>query len=216
MVERKLKVKATEEDEIIDLDSLSLPPRLLRTLYLEGCLQRLPHWIPSLHNLVRVCLRWSKLRDIDPLQSFQGLPNLLELELDQAYEGEGLCFQSGGFQRLKRLSIYRLKGLRWVSVEAGSMPHLEELYIGNCKLVDKLPFGIEHLTSLKYLHFVYMSDGLITNLYRNLQDHNIIFDLLTLISGSCNLTKFRITNGCKEHFGSWIQVFQGSTKERNN
>ncbi|THF94033.1 hypothetical protein TEA_020442 [Camellia sinensis var. sinensis] len=166
---RSLGVKATEEDEIIDLDSLSLPPRLLRTLYLEGCLQRLPHWIPSLHNLVRVCLRWSKLRDIDPPQSFQGLPNLVELELDQAYEGEGLCFQSGGFQRLKRLSIYRLKGLRWVSVEAGSMPHLEELYIGNCKLVDELPFGIEHLTSLQYLNLVDMSDGLISNLYRDLQ-----------------------------------------------
>ncbi|CAL5432150.1 unnamed protein product [Camellia sinensis] len=136
-----------------------------------GCLQRLPHWIPSLHNLVRLCLRWSKLRNIDPLQSFQGLPNLVELELDQACEGEGLCFQFGGFQRLKRLSIYRLKGLRWVSVEAGSMPHLEELYIGNCKLVDELPFGIEHLTSLQYPNLVDMSNGLISNLYKDLQGY---------------------------------------------
>ncbi|GFZ16602.1 hypothetical protein Acr_25g0010110 [Actinidia rufa] len=78
---RSLVVNATEEAEIIDLNSLSLPPHLdfLGTLAPEGHLQKLPDRIPSLNNLVRIYFRWSKLRaDVDPLQ---GLPNLVMLEI---------------------------------------------------------------------------------------------------------------------------------------
>ncbi|XP_028070542.1 disease resistance protein RPM1-like [Camellia sinensis] len=147
-----LIVRATGEDEIIDLDSLSSPPQLLRTLCLEGSLRKVLHWIPSLHSLVRVTLRWSKLRDVDLLESLQGLPNLVELQLFQTHEGEELCFKAGGFQRLVRLYLGGLKGLRWVKVEAGSMPRLEELTMDECELVEELPFGIEHLTNLKSLN----------------------------------------------------------------
>ncbi|GMP52536.1 hypothetical protein CsSME_00018308 [Camellia sinensis var. sinensis] len=168
---RSLIIRATEEDEIIDLDSLSSPPQLLRTLFLEGSLHKLQHWIPSLHSLVRVSLAWSKLRD-DPLKSLEGLPNLVEVELLQTYEGEGLCFKVGGFQRLVRLYLNRLKGLRWVRVEVGSMPHLAELYIQNCELVEDLPSGIEHLTNLKLLELDDMTDELISRLNRNLEGGN--------------------------------------------
>ncbi|GMP52542.1 hypothetical protein CsSME_00018313 [Camellia sinensis var. sinensis] len=169
---RSLIVRATGEDEIIDLDSLSSPPQLLRTLYLEGSSHKVPHWIPSLHNLVKVMLRWSKLKDVDPLESLQGLPNLVQLQFIQTHEGEELCFKAGGFQRLVRLSLYELKGLRWVKVEAGSMPHLEELIIRRCELVEELPSGIEHLTNLKSLDLVDMSDGLISVLNRDLEREN--------------------------------------------
>ncbi|GMP83700.1 hypothetical protein CsSME_00037521 [Camellia sinensis var. sinensis] len=124
-----LYVTAIDEDEIIDLESLSSHPRLLQTLFLKGRLEKLPHWTSSLHSLVTVCLWWSKLRDADPLQCLQGLPNLVYLDLVQAYEGEGLCFKAGGFQRLKILLLIRLKGLKQVIVEEDAMPHLEELYI---------------------------------------------------------------------------------------
>ncbi|KAI8546990.1 hypothetical protein RHMOL_Rhmol07G0161800 [Rhododendron molle] len=154
---QSLFVGAEEEDEIIDLDSLSLAPRRLRTLYLKGRLQNLPHWIHSLHNLTRVCLWWSKLRDVDPLQSFQDLPNLVCLNLEEGYEGEGLCFKAGGFQRLKCLWLSRMKGLKWVRVEAGSMPLLEEARLLNCQSMKKLPLGIEHLANLKLLHLFGLS-----------------------------------------------------------
>ncbi|CAL5392905.1 unnamed protein product [Camellia sinensis] len=169
---RSLIVRATGDDKIIDLDSLSSPPPLLRTLRLEGSLRKVPHWIPSLHSLVRVILRWSKLRDVDPLESLQGLPNLVELRLFQTYEGAELCFKAGGFQRLVRLYLRRFKGLRWVKVEAGSMPYLEQLFIRQCGLVEELPSGIEHLTSLKSLQLVDMSDGLISSLNRDLEGGN--------------------------------------------
>ncbi|KAL7217977.1 hypothetical protein ACSBR2_011242 [Camellia fascicularis] len=46
---RSLIVRATGEDEIIDLDSLSIPPLLLRTLYLDGSLLKIPgaHYLTS-------------------------------------------------------------------------------------------------------------------------------------------------------------------------
>ncbi|KAK9928108.1 hypothetical protein M0R45_025262 [Rubus argutus] len=48
-----LSITSREEDEIIDLQHLSSPPLLLQRLYLRGRLETLPHWIPSLHSLVR-------------------------------------------------------------------------------------------------------------------------------------------------------------------
>ncbi|KAL7218021.1 hypothetical protein ACSBR2_011286 [Camellia fascicularis] len=168
----KAPTEIGREDEIIDLDSFSSPPQLLRTLCLEGSLHKVPHWIPSLHSLVRVILRWSKLRDVNPLESLQDLPNLVDLELLQTHEGAELCFKAGGFQRLVRLCLCGLKGLRWVNVEAGSMPHLEELTISECELVEELPSGIEHLTNLEYLELSDISDGLILSLNRDLERGN--------------------------------------------
>ncbi|XP_058224553.1 disease resistance protein RPM1-like [Rhododendron vialii] len=164
---QSLFVGAKEEDEIIDLDSLSSAPRRLRTLYLIGRMQNLPHWIQSLHNLTRVFLGWSKLRDVDPLQSFQDLPNLVYLHLKVAYEGEGLCFKAGGFRTLRFLWLARMGGLKWVRVEAGSMPLLEVARLSDCKSMKKLPSGIEHLTNLKFLDLGDLSDSLILGLDRD-------------------------------------------------
>ncbi|XP_059638757.1 disease resistance protein RPM1-like [Cornus florida] len=162
---RSLMVISTGEDEILDVQSLpsNLPPQFLRNLYLQGCLEKLPHWIPSLDNLVRLDLRWSKLRD-DPLQSLQDLPNLMNIGLDQAYQGEDLCFKAGGFPMLKKLSLTRLKGLRRVTMEEGAMPHLEKLYIFDCQLVKEIPSGIEHLTKLQKLDLFEMPMELLMKL----------------------------------------------------
>ncbi|KAL7217994.1 hypothetical protein ACSBR2_011259 [Camellia fascicularis] len=139
---RSLVVRATGEDEIIDLDSLSSPPQLLQTLYLGGSLHKVPHWIPSLHSLVRT------------------------------YEGEELYFKAGGFHRLVRLYLGGLKGLRWVKVEVGSMPHLKELTISEYELVKESPFGFEHLTNLRTLYLVDMSNGLISSQNKDLEGGN--------------------------------------------
>ncbi|XP_058201064.1 disease resistance protein RPM1-like [Rhododendron vialii] len=166
---RSLSVGAAEEDEIIDLDSLSLPPRLLQRLYLRGCLEKIPHWIPSLHNLKRLHLGWSKLKAVDPLQSLQHLPNLLHLGLHDAYVGDGLFFKAGGFQKLEQLSLAHLVELKWVIVESSSMPLLEKLNVRDCKLMMELPSGVEHLANLKDLNLIDMSETLISSLNRNLQ-----------------------------------------------
>ncbi|XP_028102439.1 disease resistance protein RPM1-like [Camellia sinensis] len=167
---RSLGVTSIEDDEILDLQSLSAAPQFLQRLYLTGRLEKLPQWITSLHGLTRLSLWWSKLRD-DPLKSLQDFPNLVRLSLAyEAYEGEGLCFKAGRFQRLKRLSLIRLKGLRWLTMEEGTMSRLEDLYFWNCELLEELPSGIEHLSNLKYLELSDMSNELISKLNPGVQD----------------------------------------------
>ncbi|CAL5436126.1 unnamed protein product [Camellia sinensis] len=119
--------------------------------------------IPEVIKLFHLRSSWSKLKD-DLLQSLQYLPNLIRLTMGQdAYEREGLCFKASGFQRLKFLSLGRLEGLRRLTVEKGTMPRLEELFIYSCNLVE-LPFGIEHLSNLNNLTLSDMPDTLIVKL----------------------------------------------------
>ncbi|CAL5359435.1 unnamed protein product [Camellia sinensis] len=166
---RSLDVSSIEQDEILDLQSLSPAPQFLQRLYLKGRLEKLPQWITSLHGLGNVCLWWSKLRD-DPLKCLQDLPNLVILSLvNEAFEAEGLCFKAGKFQRLKLLVLGRLKGLRWLTMEEGTMSRLEDLFIWNCELLEELPYGIKHLSKLKLLELTNMSDRLISMLNRDIQ-----------------------------------------------
>ncbi|PON63332.1 NB-ARC domain, LRR domain containing protein [Parasponia andersonii] len=122
-----LSITSVEEDEIVDLHHFSSPPLLLQRLYLSGRLESLPHWIPSLHSLVILCLKWSKLCD-DPIIVLQDLPNLAHLELCQ-----------------------------------GAMPCVEKLSIHWCKLLEKVPSGIEHLSNLKVLESFDMPEKLLRN-----------------------------------------------------
>lgn len=149
---RALSIASVEEEEIIDLQHLSSPPLLLQRLYMRGRLEALPHWIPSLPSLVRLSLKWSRLKE-DPLLSLRHIPNLVQLELCQVFLGDRLCFKAGGFRKLKILSLDKLDELRCIEVEMGAMDCLEKLSIQRCKLLENVPSGIEHLRELKVLEF---------------------------------------------------------------
>ncbi|GMY30835.1 disease resistance protein RPM1-like [Fagus crenata] len=125
-----LDVSSISENEIIDLQPISSPPQCLQRLHIKCHLEKLPEWIPQLQHLVRIRIFWSKLSD-DPLKAFQNLPNLLELQIsNQAYIGEQLHFQKGGFPKLKILILENLNGF----------PQLKEV-----------PSGIQHLRNLNDL-----------------------------------------------------------------
>ncbi|KAH0974600.1 hypothetical protein GBA52_016499 [Prunus armeniaca] len=156
---RSLSVSSVEKDKIIDLTHISCPPQFLQRLYLTGRLENLPHWISSLQNVVRLFLKWSRLKE-DPLVHLQGLPNLVHLELLQVYEGDCLHFKAGGFPSLKLLGIDKLDELKLVIMDEGAMPCLEKLIIQRCRLLKKVS-GIEHLQNLKLLEFFDMPDELI-------------------------------------------------------
>lgn len=158
-----LSITSIGDEEIIDLQHLSSPPLLIQRLYLRGRLETLPHWIPSLHGLVRLYLKWSRLKD-DPIVFLQHLPNLVHLELLQVYEGDSLCFRTGGFKKLKVLGLDKFSELRSMQVEAGAMPCVEKLIIQRCTLLKKVPIGIEYLTKLKVLEFFDMPEELIKTL----------------------------------------------------
>ncbi|KAJ6327080.1 hypothetical protein OIU78_014042 [Salix suchowensis] len=115
---------------------------------------------------VKLVLKWSQLSE-DPLLSLQHLPNLVHLELVQVYNGEMICFQANGFQRLKFLGINKLESLKVITVEQGAMPCLEKLIVQSCKELKRLPSGIEHLATLKVLEFFNMPKELIMTLQPN-------------------------------------------------
>ncbi|XP_017972645.1 PREDICTED: disease resistance protein RPM1 [Theobroma cacao] len=160
---RSLSIISIEEDEIIDVQHLISPPPLLQRLYLRGRLETLPHWIPYLHSLVKVYLKWSRLAE-DPLASLQNLPNLVHLELVQVYDGETLCFKAGGFKMLKHLGLDKFDELKWVQVQVGAMPRVQKLSIQRCKSMEKVPLGIEYLTKLNVLEFFDMPHEFIRTL----------------------------------------------------
>lgn len=154
-----LSVTSEGENKLIDLTLLSSPPPFLQRLYLSGRLQELPSWIPCLHSLARLFLKWSCLKH-DPLAYLQDLPNLSHLELLQVYDGDTLHFRCGKFKKLKVLGLDKFDGLNQVIVGKGAMPCLETLSIGRCESLKKVPSGIEHLTKLKLLEFFDMPDEL--------------------------------------------------------
>ncbi|KAB2598562.1 disease resistance protein RPM1-like [Pyrus ussuriensis x Pyrus communis] len=131
-----LILTAINEDVVLDLESISTPPQLIRSLCLIGRLEQLPGWISNLQHLVRITIYWSRLRD-SPLKALQNLPNLLELTLDyNAYDGVQLHFEEGGFQKLRELNLMAMMGLNSLIIDDGEVPS-----------------GIHHLRNLTYLCF---------------------------------------------------------------
>ncbi|KAF8370256.1 hypothetical protein HHK36_031703 [Tetracentron sinense] len=145
----------SSKGEVLDLQSLSSPPMLLQRLELSVNLEKFPNWISSLLNLKKLYLGKCGLSD-DPLGVLQALPNLVELTLHQTYDGEELCLKGGGFLTLKVLYFHGFERLKLVRVEEGAMPHLEVLHIMACKMLEKVPLGIECLANLKFLYFAHM------------------------------------------------------------
>ncbi|PIN23808.1 Apoptotic ATPase [Handroanthus impetiginosus] len=162
---RSLKISSFEKEGFMDLEYPLSPCtlRFLRHLMLCGRLERIPQWIGSLNALTRLILGWSGLQG-DSLEYIQGLPNLLELSLDCAYEGQEMIFKAGGFQRLDELALWRLRELRWVRVEKGSMPLLHTMTVRDCKSMVEMPTGIEYLKNLKWVFFSDMVEEFVERL----------------------------------------------------
>ncbi|KAF8409795.1 hypothetical protein HHK36_005874 [Tetracentron sinense] len=152
-----LSVTSIDKEELLDLQSISSPPWFIQRLYLDGRLEKLPNWIPLLSNLVRLRLGWSRLSN-KSITVLYPLPNLLELYLYQAYDGEQLIFEGKGFQRLARLEFRWLDRLKLVIIEEGAMPLLQGLSIQKCVQLKKVPLGMEYLTNLKQLDLYDMPD----------------------------------------------------------
>ncbi|XP_039168236.1 disease resistance protein RPM1-like [Eucalyptus grandis] len=164
-----ISVTSVNENEIIDLQQLSAPPPFLQRIYLTGRLEALPRWISYLDSLMVLRLKCSQLKD-NPLSSLGNLPNLVHLHLIRAYEGTKLRFNANNFLKLQFLGLVCFDKLKCVEVEKGSMSCLEKLIIANCKLMEELPSGVEHLEKLTVLQFIDMSDEFVKKLKRDGQD----------------------------------------------
>ncbi|KAL4618521.1 hypothetical protein ACB092_06G016600 [Castanea dentata] len=149
---RSLQIKATSEEEVLNLQSMPSPPPLLQSLGLHGRLEKWPEWIPKLKSIASISLKRSKLME-DPLKFLQALPNLMSLKLHDGYRGDQLHIEGGGFQKLNYLGLVRLEGLNRLMIDEGALPFLEFLEIGDCPQLKEVPSGIHHLKSLKNLRF---------------------------------------------------------------
>ncbi|KAJ9707844.1 hypothetical protein PVL29_000089 [Vitis rotundifolia] len=87
-----LNVTSLNMEVPLELDAMTNPPPLLQRLYLKGPLERSPQWVSSLHDPVRISLKWSSLTRDNPIEALQDLQNLVELQLLDAYTGTQLVF----------------------------------------------------------------------------------------------------------------------------
>nr|XP_027095398.1 disease resistance protein RPM1-like [Coffea arabica] len=185
---RELVISCIKEDEILDLQH-SVSPKLgfLTSLLLKGRLERVPQWVTSLQSLRILQLDNSRLREDENVTGSLGhLPNLVSLTLYRAYEGETLCFEVGGFQKLQHLELVQLTRLKWVRVEEESMATLRNLQLMGCKLMQELPSGIQNLTGLQFLGFFDMSDELmqkVQNLDQQSEDYQTISHIPQVFTG---------------------------------
>ncbi|KAL7217703.1 hypothetical protein ACSBR2_011025 [Camellia fascicularis] len=173
-----LDVSSTGKQEPLDLAdyhirSHACPCPHLQHLYLKGHLPEFPKWISSLTNLFRIRLKWSGLTS-NPLVALQDLPNLMELQMDDAFTGEELVFEAGGFKKLKMLQIEQFDHLHTVVVEEGSMSVLQKLTLRNCGQLKMLPLGINNLTRLKELLLYGMPTEFISGLQKGTEDREMV------------------------------------------
>ncbi|XP_068305451.1 disease resistance protein RPM1-like [Pyrus communis] len=154
-----LFLMASDEEEFLRVNALHSPPPDLQTVILVGKLEQVPLWFGSLHNLTCIYLHWSRLEE-DLLPHIQALPNLGRLMLYNAYVGERLCF-SGGFIKLKSLTLSNFPLLNSIAIEKGAMPNLEVLFIKNCMELKTLPQGIEFLAKVERLMLAHVPVQLI-------------------------------------------------------
>ncbi|XP_022717870.1 disease resistance protein RPM1-like [Durio zibethinus] len=168
-----LDVSSTGPGEYLDLDGMVNHPRFLQRLKLEGRLAKLPGWISShsLDNLQRIYLKWSRLNTCDnPLRALEALPNLLELQMVDAYMGKALEFNANSFKKLKILQLEQFANLNMVVVQETAMPKLEKLTICKCKKLEMLPLGIYYLTHLKELLLYDMNENFLSWLNKDCKD----------------------------------------------
>ncbi|KAK1274453.1 Disease resistance protein RPM1 [Acorus gramineus] len=157
-----LRIQATDTGKApLVLETLDPPPPLLQRLSLGGRLQGiLPRWFKSLTNVKILYLKSSGLNE-DPLLSLKSLPNLVVITLDNAYDGEELCFQADGFPSLKELWFIELSHLNQITIEEGAMQSLKEFNLIMCKELKTVPQGIERLTTLQGLYLEEMAEELL-------------------------------------------------------
>ncbi|KAB2636755.1 disease resistance protein RPM1-like [Pyrus ussuriensis x Pyrus communis] len=171
-----LELRSTNEEEYLELDHhMKSPPRSLERLSLKGRLRCLPQWVPMLHSVVKISLKWSKLdADANPLKPLQALRNMMELHLVCYYTGQVLEFKAETFMKLKILSIKQFDQLHTMKVESGAMPNLEKLTLSNCKSLNLPPLGMEGLRNLEELFLHDMPTILIAKLQRDGEDRQAV------------------------------------------
>ncbi|XP_047945620.1 probable disease resistance protein At1g58602 isoform X2 [Salvia hispanica] len=125
----------------------------LTVLKLDGRIGRLPSAdnLPQMITcitLVNTCL------DEDPMPILEKLSWLFNLKLQNAYTGQEMVIQQGGFPVLEVLCINELWNLRKIQIDDDAMSSVMELEINNCPHLKTLPTCIRRMSKLQKFKMV--------------------------------------------------------------
>lgn len=179
----RLEISTADEDEVLRLEGLYLPPTL-SWLDLLGQLEKtsMPQLFSSwshLNSLTRLHLSFSNI-DEDTFSCLCMLHGLRFLVLAKAFEAKRLDFYAGSFPKLRRLFIWGAPQLNQVRIEEGAMQNLLELSFRDCPELKFLPDGIEHLAVLEKLDLYDTSEELIEKLRRKRDSYECSEDLMKI------------------------------------
>ncbi|XP_012849297.1 PREDICTED: disease resistance protein RPM1-like isoform X1 [Erythranthe guttata] len=164
---RTLDLCSNTKEEFLELGEMRRrPPLSLERLYLKGRLKQFPSWISSLHNLLRIGLKWSKMQR-SPLRDLQELKNLVELQLVDCYIGGELIFEASSFKKLKVLLIEDFAELHTIVVQNGAMPDVKQISLRRCPRVTIVPLGMENLAKVEELTLYDMAQGFTARVRKN-------------------------------------------------
>eukprot|EP01018_Ginkgo_biloba_P019072 Gb_40740 [translate_table: standard] len=119
----------------------------LEILYLSGF--AVPKWVCGFQNLVLLELHECDCEDCPPLET---LPNLRALSMGSNESCRELPTEfgkAGGFPKLERFHLSALDLEELPKLEDGAMPRLKSFTVFDCKMLSKMPDGMERLTSLE-------------------------------------------------------------------
>ncbi|PQM42207.1 putative disease resistance protein [Prunus yedoensis var. nudiflora] len=120
-------------------------------LRLRGEIAELPEDLMCLTNLTKLTLRgFGHLKD-DHIKVLENLPSLRMLLASCGNFPESLVCSKGGFPFLEFLSLDLVEELKEWKVEKGAMPSLYRLHIEHCFVLEAIPDGLQHITTLKEL-----------------------------------------------------------------
>ncbi|KAH0759733.1 hypothetical protein KY290_023226 [Solanum tuberosum] len=114
----------------------------LQKLFLYGRMEKLPHLFPN--SITMMALRGSGLTE-DPMPILGMLPNLRNLQLEAAYEGEEIMCSDNSFSQLEFLILRDLWNLRRWDLGTSAMPLIKGLGIYDCPSLMEIPERMKKL-----------------------------------------------------------------------
>ncbi|KAF3622355.1 putative disease resistance protein RPP13-like [Capsicum annuum] len=120
----------------------------LKKLFLHGRIENLPLSDPFPNSITMMILQRSELTE-DPMPFLGMLPNLRNLELVEAYEGEEITCSDNSFSQLEFLRLDTLLNLERWHLATSSMPLIKGLAIDFCPKLNEIPERMKDAVLLK-------------------------------------------------------------------
>ncbi|KAL5204292.1 hypothetical protein ABZP36_009163 [Zizania latifolia] len=166
-----LLLSARDENEQLCFDafkpqSTELHRLIIRGQWANGTLDY-PIFRSHGKHLKYLALSWCRLGE-DPLGMLAShLPNLTYLRLNNMHSAKTLVLDSEASPRLKTLVLKNMLDVDQIKITDGALPCIEGLYIASLPRLDKVPQGIESLSSLKKLSLTNLHEDFKTQWNKN-------------------------------------------------